>query len=201
MNMWRHLDGPHARPFAVLAACIMLLAAVDGGQRTFSQRGDRLQHAADLCDHQSCDARARPDHDDPRVRPVGRRHVRHGRLHRGADRHASSLAWTSARAGHRSDRRHRAGLHHRASAPVVGRRDARRPTGLCRHRLRADREPLAAVRQSGRRAPAQRAVRRHLLDSQCRRAGDPPSPAPQRSSRGPGSAATSSPSAATAARR
>ena len=28
--MWRRLDDPHARPFAVLAACIVLLALVDG---------------------------------------------------------------------------------------------------------------------------------------------------------------------------
>ena len=35
MNRWRHLDGPHARPFAVLAACIILLAAVDGGHGRF----------------------------------------------------------------------------------------------------------------------------------------------------------------------
>ena len=35
MSMWRHLDGPHARPFAVLAACIVLLAAVDGGNGRF----------------------------------------------------------------------------------------------------------------------------------------------------------------------
>ena len=30
MSRWRHLDGPHVRPFAVLAACIILLAVVDG---------------------------------------------------------------------------------------------------------------------------------------------------------------------------
>jgi ribose transport system permease protein len=35
MSRWRHLDGPHARPFAVLAACVILLAAVDGGQERF----------------------------------------------------------------------------------------------------------------------------------------------------------------------
>jgi ribose/xylose/arabinose/galactoside ABC-type transport system permease subunit len=35
MNRWRHLDGPHVRPFAVLAACIILLAVVDGGHGRF----------------------------------------------------------------------------------------------------------------------------------------------------------------------
>jgi ribose/xylose/arabinose/galactoside ABC-type transport system permease subunit len=33
--MWRHLDGPHARPFAVLAACIVLLVLADGGNGRF----------------------------------------------------------------------------------------------------------------------------------------------------------------------
>jgi ribose/xylose/arabinose/galactoside ABC-type transport system permease subunit len=33
--MWRYLDGPHARPFAVLAACIMLLALIDGDNGRF----------------------------------------------------------------------------------------------------------------------------------------------------------------------
>jgi ribose/xylose/arabinose/galactoside ABC-type transport system permease subunit len=35
MSMWRPLDDPHARPFAVLAACILLLVAVDGGSGRF----------------------------------------------------------------------------------------------------------------------------------------------------------------------
>jgi ribose/xylose/arabinose/galactoside ABC-type transport system permease subunit len=35
MSRWRHLDGPHARPFAVLAACIILLAAIDGAEGRF----------------------------------------------------------------------------------------------------------------------------------------------------------------------
>jgi ribose/xylose/arabinose/galactoside ABC-type transport system permease subunit len=35
MNRWRHLDGPHARPFAVLGACIILLAVIDGGEGRF----------------------------------------------------------------------------------------------------------------------------------------------------------------------
>jgi ribose/xylose/arabinose/galactoside ABC-type transport system permease subunit len=33
--MWRRLDGPHARPFAVLAICILLLIVVDGGEGRF----------------------------------------------------------------------------------------------------------------------------------------------------------------------
>ena len=35
MRVFRHRDGPHARPFAVLAACIILLAAVDRGNGQF----------------------------------------------------------------------------------------------------------------------------------------------------------------------
>jgi ribose/xylose/arabinose/galactoside ABC-type transport system permease subunit len=35
MSLRRHLNGPHIRPFAVLAACIVLLAAVDGGNGRF----------------------------------------------------------------------------------------------------------------------------------------------------------------------
>ena len=35
MTLWQRLDGPHARPFAVLVACTLLLAAVDGGQGRF----------------------------------------------------------------------------------------------------------------------------------------------------------------------
>src|SRR5262249_19479166 len=35
MNTWRQLAGPHWRPFTVLAACILLLAAIDGGQGRF----------------------------------------------------------------------------------------------------------------------------------------------------------------------
>jgi ribose/xylose/arabinose/galactoside ABC-type transport system permease subunit len=35
MSIWRTLDGPHARPFAVLLACIVLLAAVDGSNGRF----------------------------------------------------------------------------------------------------------------------------------------------------------------------
>jgi ribose/xylose/arabinose/galactoside ABC-type transport system permease subunit len=35
MNWWRHLDGPHARPFAVLGACIILLAVIDGAEGRF----------------------------------------------------------------------------------------------------------------------------------------------------------------------
>src|SRR5262245_3744105 len=35
MSWRRHLQGPHVRPFAVLAACIVLLAAIDGGQGRF----------------------------------------------------------------------------------------------------------------------------------------------------------------------
>ena len=35
MNRWRHLDGPHARPFTVLGACIILLAVIDGGEGRF----------------------------------------------------------------------------------------------------------------------------------------------------------------------
>ena len=35
MSVRRHLDGPHARPFIVLAACIILLAAIDGGHGRF----------------------------------------------------------------------------------------------------------------------------------------------------------------------
>jgi ribose/xylose/arabinose/galactoside ABC-type transport system permease subunit len=35
MSRWRHLDGPHARPFAVLGACIILLAAIDGAEGRF----------------------------------------------------------------------------------------------------------------------------------------------------------------------
>jgi ribose/xylose/arabinose/galactoside ABC-type transport system permease subunit len=35
MKLWHHLNGPHARPFAVLAACIVLLTAVDGGHGQF----------------------------------------------------------------------------------------------------------------------------------------------------------------------
>ncbi len=33
--MWRHLASPHVRPFAVLAACIVLLALVDGSSGRF----------------------------------------------------------------------------------------------------------------------------------------------------------------------
>jgi ribose/xylose/arabinose/galactoside ABC-type transport system permease subunit len=33
--MWRYLNGPHVRPFAVLAACIILIALVDGGNGRF----------------------------------------------------------------------------------------------------------------------------------------------------------------------
>jgi ribose/xylose/arabinose/galactoside ABC-type transport system permease subunit len=33
--MWRHLHGPHARPFAVLAACIVLLILADAGDGRF----------------------------------------------------------------------------------------------------------------------------------------------------------------------
>jgi ribose/xylose/arabinose/galactoside ABC-type transport system permease subunit len=35
MKLWHHINGPHARPFAVLAACIVLLTAVDGGHGQF----------------------------------------------------------------------------------------------------------------------------------------------------------------------
>jgi ribose/xylose/arabinose/galactoside ABC-type transport system permease subunit len=35
MKLWHHLNGPHARPFAVLAACIIVLTAVDGGHGQF----------------------------------------------------------------------------------------------------------------------------------------------------------------------
>jgi ribose/xylose/arabinose/galactoside ABC-type transport system permease subunit len=35
MKMWRRVNGPNARPFAVLAACIALLAVVDGGNGRF----------------------------------------------------------------------------------------------------------------------------------------------------------------------
>ena len=35
MTLWQRLDGPHARPFTVLVACTLLLAAVDGGQGRF----------------------------------------------------------------------------------------------------------------------------------------------------------------------
>ena len=35
MRVFRHRDGPRARPFAVLVACIILLAAVDGGKGQF----------------------------------------------------------------------------------------------------------------------------------------------------------------------
>jgi ribose/xylose/arabinose/galactoside ABC-type transport system permease subunit len=35
MIRWRHLDGPHARPFAVLGACIILLAVIDGAEGRF----------------------------------------------------------------------------------------------------------------------------------------------------------------------
>ena len=35
MKLWHHLNGPHARPFAVLAACIVVLTAVDGGHGQF----------------------------------------------------------------------------------------------------------------------------------------------------------------------
>jgi ribose/xylose/arabinose/galactoside ABC-type transport system permease subunit len=35
MNLWRHFDGPRARPFIVLGACIFLLAAVDGDRGRF----------------------------------------------------------------------------------------------------------------------------------------------------------------------
>jgi len=35
MKLWHDLNGPHARPFAVLAACIIVLTAVDGGHGQF----------------------------------------------------------------------------------------------------------------------------------------------------------------------
>jgi ribose/xylose/arabinose/galactoside ABC-type transport system permease subunit len=35
MSGWRHLDGPHARPFAVLGGCIILLAVIDAGEGRF----------------------------------------------------------------------------------------------------------------------------------------------------------------------
>ena len=35
MNTWRQLASPHWRPFTVLAACILLLAALDAGQGAF----------------------------------------------------------------------------------------------------------------------------------------------------------------------
>ena len=35
MKTWRELAGPHWRPFTVLAACILLLAALDAGQGAF----------------------------------------------------------------------------------------------------------------------------------------------------------------------
>jgi ribose/xylose/arabinose/galactoside ABC-type transport system permease subunit len=35
MSRWRHLDGPHARPFAVLGACIILLAVIDEAEGRF----------------------------------------------------------------------------------------------------------------------------------------------------------------------
>jgi len=35
MNTWRQLAGPRWRPFTVLAACILLLAALDAGQGAF----------------------------------------------------------------------------------------------------------------------------------------------------------------------
>jgi ribose/xylose/arabinose/galactoside ABC-type transport system permease subunit len=35
MSRWRHLDGPHVRPFAVLTACIVLLAVADAGNGRF----------------------------------------------------------------------------------------------------------------------------------------------------------------------
>jgi len=35
MKLWHHLNGPHARPFAVLAACIIVLTGVDGGYGQF----------------------------------------------------------------------------------------------------------------------------------------------------------------------
>jgi ribose transport system permease protein len=35
MSLWRHFEGPHARPFAVLAVCIIGLAAIDGRDGRF----------------------------------------------------------------------------------------------------------------------------------------------------------------------
>ncbi len=35
MSMWRHLEDPQVRPFAILAACILLLAAMDAGSGRF----------------------------------------------------------------------------------------------------------------------------------------------------------------------
>lgn len=35
MSLWRHFEGPHARPFAVLAICIIGLAAIDGRDGRF----------------------------------------------------------------------------------------------------------------------------------------------------------------------
>src|SRR5262249_37578910 len=35
MRPWRHLDGPHPRPFAGRAPCVVVLAVVDGGQGRF----------------------------------------------------------------------------------------------------------------------------------------------------------------------
>ena len=110
------------------------------------QRSDRLQHAADLRDHQPRDAGAWADHDDPRIRSVGGWYVRHGGLCRRAHRHAASLARTLPRIGDWFDRRHRAGIHYCAAAPVVRRRDPRWPAGVRRHRLRPDREPFTALR-------------------------------------------------------
>jgi ribose/xylose/arabinose/galactoside ABC-type transport system permease subunit len=35
MSPWHYLDGPHRRPFAVLAACIVMLALIDGTEGRF----------------------------------------------------------------------------------------------------------------------------------------------------------------------
>ena len=92
---WSRLGDPQFRPYLFLAGTVCLVGASRLGRRTFPQPGDGLLDHAIVCDPGAGGARARPHHADWRVRPVGGRHVRARRMHRGAHRCRSSLgsAW------------------------------------------------------------------------------------------------------------
>ena len=109
MSLRRHLDGPHARPFAVLAACIILLAAVDGGHGRFLSAAtaySTLQTFAtiSLVTLGLGLTMMIREFDLSVVGMYGM-----AGCIAVLDRHASSLARALVRAGDRPDRRHRAG--------------------------------------------------------------------------------------------
>ena len=154
MKLWRHLDGPHARPFAVLAACIIVLTAVDGGNGQFLSAAtaySTLQTFAtiSLVTLGLGLTMMIREFDLSVVGMYGMA----GCIAVLTGTHYPWLGlWLALAIGLTAGIVQ--GLHHRTPAPVVGRSDAGRALGIRRHRIRADREPLPALRQSRRRAAA-----------------------------------------------